>query len=848
MMNQNDNQLGLSSKEAAERIKQYGYNTLPSSKRRTILYIIYDVIREPMFILLFLATLLYLMLGETQEGLALTTFVLLIITITLYQNGKTENALKKLRDLTSPRALVLRDGKQQRISGSEVVPDDVIMVSEGDRIPADGLLLSANDLQIDESLLTGESFPVFKSSPTQTQPCGTQEQTNNLVYSGTLVVQGQGTYRVHATGKNTVIGKIGLSLQTLEDETSLLQNQVAKLVKIFALIGLLVSGILVILLGYLNGDWLKASLSGIALAMSLLPEEFPVILTIFPALGAWRLSKQNVLTRRISAIETLGAISVLCVDKTGTITENKMTVDQLCVDGDFFDVNYEQHEKPPQKFDSLIEFAILASEIQPFDPMEKAFHRLGKHYLAKTEHLHPDWELVHEYDLSPDLRAKTHVWKSNQEHHDYVVAAKGAPEDIFELCQLDDTTRQNINSVTNSMASKGLRMIGVARAEYKGESWPNNQRGFQFTFLGVIGLNDPVRVGIPEAVKKCYAAGIQIKMITGDYAATALAIAKQANIPSNDILVGSEVALMNETTLAQRIKNTSIFARITPDQKLRIVQSLIKQGYVVAMTGDGVNDAPALKSANVGIAMGGRGTDVAREASSLVLVDDNFTSIVGAIERGRNIFNNIKKSMSYIMAIHVPIAGLALLPILFGLPAIFFPMHIAFLQLIIDPACSIAFENEPSEEGLMNRPPRNPNVPLIDKKTLLFSLMQGVGILITTLIAYHFVLNKISEPQARAFAFVCLVISNVALIFSNRTDNIFLFGDKIFKNKILIWISISAIAFLGLTIYLPLLAKLFQFEPLCAHYLMLSVAIGISSIFWYALLKFIRGITLEKKT
>lgn len=841
-MNQNKNEIGLSSKEALQRLKEHGYNTLPSSKRRTILNIIFDVIREPMLLLLLLAMSLYLLFGELQEGLALTTFVCLIIAIELYQHRKTENALKKLHELTSPRALAIRDGKPSRISGNEVVPDDVIMINEGDRIPADGFLISANDLQIDESLLTGESLPVFKKSPTQKQLFIPQENNMYFVYSGTMVVQGQGTYRVCATGQNTSIGKIGLSLQTLETETSPLQKQVVKLVKIFTLIGLIVSVLLVVILSMLQGDLLKALLSGIALAMSLLPEEFPVILTILPALGAWRLSKQNVLTRRLSAIEMLGAISVLCVDKTGTITENQMTVAQLWVDSDFYDINCRLNSALPENFYSLVEFAILASEINPFDPMEKAFHNLGKHFLAQTEHLHSNWRLVHEYDLSPDLRAKTHVWKSNQEHH-YVIASKGAPEAIFELCHLDSDTQQNINLAIKTMASKGLRVLGVARAEFQGEVWPNNQRGFKFSFLGVVGLTDPVREGIQEAVKECHDAGIRIMMITGDYAETALAIAKQANIPSKDILIGSELASMSESELEQRIKKTAIYARIAPDQKLRIVQTLKKQGNIVAMTGDGVNDAPALKSAHVGIAMGCRGTDVAREASSLVLVDDNFTSIVGAIQRGRNIFDNIKKSMSYILAIHVPIAGLALLPVLFGWPAIFYPMHIAFLQLIIDPACSISFENEPPEDDLMNRPPRNQNVPLIDKKMIIFSLMQGVGILLITLITYHFVLNILSEPQARAFTFVCLVIANIVLIFSNRTEKCSLLGSRILNNKILVLIALMTLVFLGLTIYLPFLAKLFQFAPLSAHYLPLSIGIGISSVLWYELLKLIQNVT-----
>lgn len=840
-MNQNVNLQGLSSKEAAQRLAEHGYNALPSTKRRTVFNIIFDLVREPMFFLLLLATSLYLILGDLQEGLALTTFVLLIIAITLYQHGKTEKALQKLRALTSPRALAIRDGKPSRISGLEVVPDDVIIINEGDRVSADGLLISANDLQIDESLLTGESVPVFKKASIEDHHSTSKDSNMHFVYSGTMVVQGQGIFRVHATGKNTEIGKIGLSLQTVETEVSPLQRQVAKLVKIFALLGLVVSALLVVLLGLVQGDWLKASLSGIALAMSLLPEEFPVILTIFPTLGAWRLSKHNVLTRRISAIETLGAISVLCVDKTGTITENQMTASLLWANGDFYNLNYASKDILPENFHCLVEFAILASEIEAFDPMEKAFHNLGKHFLAQTEALHPNWQLVHEYDLSSDLRAKTHVWKSNLEHH-YTVASKGAPESILELCHLDSDAQKDISIAIKTMADKGLRVLGVARGEFQGEEWPSNQHGFKLQFLGVVGFTDPVRQGIQDAVKACHGAGVRIIMITGDHAATALAVAQQANIPAQDVLMGSELAVMSDSALEERTKNTTIYARITPDQKLRIVQTLKKQGNIVAMTGDGVNDAPALKSAHVGIAMGGRGTDVAREASSLVLADDNFISIVGAIKRGRNIFDNVKKSMSYILAIHVPIAGLALLPVLFGWPPIFYPMHIAFLQLIIDPACSLSFENEQPEDNLMSRPPRNPNAPLIDRKNLIFSLTQGIGILLITLLTYSFILNLMTEQQARAFTFVCLVIANIVLIFSNRRERHSLFGSEILNNKILVWISLSALFFLVLTIYLPFLAKLFQFAPLSTGSLLLSIGIGISSVLWHEALKLLRRV------
>lgn len=823
---------GLTSVEAALRLKKQGGNALPASQVRSKLQILKEVIQEPMFLLLLLASGLYLVLGELREGLFLTTFVALIIIITLYQQGKTENALNKLRDLTSPRALVIRDGQPIRISGGDVVPGDLVVINEGDRVPADGILLSAHDLQVDESLLTGESLSVYKNAAQNENTVLDQMQNEPYcVYAGTMVVQGQGVFRVIETGRTTAIGRIGVSLQSLKIEPSALEQQSEKLVKIFAVLGLGISILLVVILGLLQGGWLKASLSGIALAMSLLPEEIPVILTLFPALGAWRLSKQNVLTRRISAIETLGAISVLCVDKTGTITENQMTISQLWVRGAWVDLSAKSTVALPEPFHSLIEFGILASEKQPFDPMEKAFHRMGK--------TQPDWELVYEYDLTSDLRAKTHVWKS-PEHAHYIVAAKGAPEAILELCHIEESMQSEINAAIKAMADKGLRVLAVARALFEGESWPSSQRGFDFTFVGLVGLTDPVREGIPAAVNECNEAGIRVIMITGDYAATAKAIAAQALIPADYCIEGSELDHMNDRELQARIKTASICARITPVQKLRIVQAIKHSGHRVAMTGDGVNDAPALKAANVGIAMGGRGTDVAREAASLVLIDDNFTSIVGAIALGRCIYDNIKKSISYILAIHVPIAGLALLPIVFGWPALFYPMHIAFLQLIIDPACSIAFENEPPDPHLMERKPRKPHAPLIDKSALIFSLLQGLGVLIICLIAYHYALEQLTGPQARAFTFSCLVVANLLLIFSNRSENQSILHTLFLHNVVLTWISVGALAFLAATLYVPWMTTLFQFATLPAADVALSMGIGLSCVLWYELVKYVR--------
>ncbi|MFP5429611.1 MAG: cation-translocating P-type ATPase [Gammaproteobacteria bacterium] len=829
---------GLSASEAARRLAEDGPNALPGGKGRSLFTIVRETLREPMFLLLLGAGALYLTFGDLQEGLVLFGFVAVTLGLTLYQEGKTEKVIEALRDLTSPRALVLRDGQQQRIAGRDVVQGDIVMLGEGDRIPADGLLLSASVMQVDESLLTGEAVAVDKIAATgavaPARPGG-----DNLphVYSGSLVVRGKGMARVTATGPRSEIGRIGLALESLQSERSPLQRQTARLVRTLAFLAAALSLSLVLVHGLMTGDWMQAVLAGIALAMAMLPEEYPVVLTVFPALGARRLSREKVLTRRINAIETLGATSVLCVDKTGTLTENRMTVARLQSGTTRIPVDYTaQPAELPEAVHTLVEFAILASAADPFDPMEQAFHRLGQHFLAGTEHLHRDWVLVREYALTPALRAMSHVWRARV-GDDHVVAAKGAPEAIIDLCHLDEAQRRQIADDVNAMAGDGLRVLAVAQSRFAGEDWPPSEHDFDFAFVGLLGLYDPLRPEIPDAVRESHEAGIRVVMITGDYPATARAIARQAGLAEGDVLSGDAIAAMSDAELQAGIGRVTVCARISPEQKLRIVQALKANGDVVAMTGDGVNDAPALKAAHVGIAMGGRGTDVAREASSLVLLDDNFASIVRAMRLGRRIFDNLRKSMSYILAVHVPIAGMALLPALFGLPAMLFPMHIAFLELIIDPACSVAFENEPAEADVMRRPPRDPEEPLFGGSTLLLALLQGTGVLLVVLAAFMLAQQQLPEDEARAFAFVTLVTANLALIFSNRSRAHSWLAAWRTPNPVLWGITGLTGVILLLSLYVPALSAVLRFGPLPLLELGLALALGLVSVFWFELVR-----------
>ena len=832
-----DIQGGLSASEAATRLAADGPNALPGGQRRTLLKIVRQTAREPMFLLLLAAGTLYLVFGELQEGLILFGFVLVTLSLTFYQEGKTERAIEALRDLTSPRALVIRDGQPLRIAGREVVRGDLLVLSEGDRVPADGMLVASSNLQVDESLLTGEAAPVNKiaarGEPAPARPGGDDLP---FVFSGTLVVAGQGTARVTATGARSEIGRIGTALGTLETERSPLQKQTAKMIRTLALLALGMSLLLVLVHGLMRGDWLAALLAGIALAMAMLPEEYPVVLTIFPALGAWRLSKEKVLTRRVAAIETLGATSVLCVDKTGTLTENRMTVARLWADDNHFPVDYAAADELPEAFHALVEFSILASETDPFDPMDKAFHRLGQHFLANTEHLHRDWALVHDYGLNPALHTMAHVWKAVDSKVS-VVAVKGAPEAIVDLCHLDTAAAAKISAAVDAMAAEGLRVLGVARAQFSGADFPAIEHDFDFGFAGLLGLADPLRAEIPDAVRQCREAGIRVVMITGDYPATARSIARQAALAAADVLSGDDLAALSDEQLQARMETVSVCARIAPEQKLRIVQALKADGEITAMTGDGVNDAPALKAAHVGIAMGGRGTDVAREAAALVLLDDNFASIVRAVRLGRRIFDNLQKSMSYILAVHVPIAGMALLPVLFGLPAVLYPMHIAFLELIIDPACSLVFENEPPEADVMQRPPRDPDAPLFGGRTLWLALLQGIGVLGVVMGAYFWAQHRLAEPEARALAFATLVLANLALIFSNRSRSRTLLETLRSPNAILWIVTSVTLGFLILALYLPLLAGVFRFAPLPFTELAGAIVLGIVSIGWLALFK-----------
>ena len=785
---------GLSSAQAVARLAAEGPNALPAAGRHGTLAIALGVLREPMFLLLLAATGIYLLLGDVHEALVLGASIAGVIAITITQERKAERALEALRDLSSPRAMVLRDGERKRIAGRDVVRGDLLILAEGDRVPADARLLGATDLSADESLLTGESLPVAK-------------RAGDTVYSGTLLTRGLGRAEVTATGPRSEFGRIGASLATLEPGKTSLERETARIVRLVAAFAVLLSLALVVVFGVSRGDWLGGALGGLTLAMSILPEEFPVVLTVFLALGAWRISRHGVLTRRMAAIEMLGAATVLCVDKTGTLTENRMRV----VD-------------TPQ---AVVDVAALACEVDLFDPMEKAIVGAAG---AEAAAVRGGWRLERDYPFGDDFLAVCHAWRSPEGL--LRVAIKGAPETVLPLCG-----RMDAMAEVERAAESGLRLLAVAQCDWQGEP-PDDPRRYAFRFAGFVRLADPLRASVPEAVAQCRRAGIRVVMITGDFPGTALNIARQAGIDAGEALSGDEVAALDDAALAAAVRRVNVFARVRPEQKLRLVQAYRAAGEVVAMTGDGVNDAPALKAAHIGVAMGKRGTDVAREAAALVLLEDDFGSIVHTVRLGRRIYENIRNAMRYLVSVHVPIAGMAFLPVALGGPLFLYPVHVVFLEFVIDPACTLVYEAERTEAGAMKRPPRDPQEPLFNLRMLASSVALGLTMLAAVFAAYWWTLDTgRSEAAARTIAFAAIVLSNLALLFATRSRTRTVLATLGEPNAALWTITFGALAALGAAIYVPAAAAIFRFAPLGGAELAVAAGAGLAGMAWVEVLK-----------
>lgn len=793
--------LGLSSAEAAARLLRDGPNLLPQTEQRRWPAIVWKVLREPMLLLLLAAAMVYLLLGDPGEAALLGASVLVVIALTVYQEQKSERALQALRDLSSPRAQVLRDGQPCLVAAREVVVGDVILVAEGDRLPADARVFDEADLHVDESLLTGESVPVRRSVTSR-------ESEDSLLHASTLVVRGRGTAEVVATGTRTTVGRIGTALQSIQVEITPMQREMRRVVMLFAWLALGSCVVVTALYLATRGSWLDALLAGITLAIANIPEEFPVVLTVFLALGAWRMAQHSALVRRTPAIEALGATTVLCTDKTGTLTENRMAVAELAIGSEHAIVE----AATTSTLRKLFETAELACQVLSHDPMERALHEAA----ARMDMTHAGWRHIYEYPFSPECPAVAHVWSAGT--NELTIACKGAPETVADLCGLAPAQRAKLLSEVDAMARRGLRVLAAAIAH-----WPDNAAGIAslpasirdigFAWCGLVGFADPLRAGVPEAVAEAQMAGIRLIMLTGDHLETARAIARDAGIAdSNDVVLGRELEPLDDEALARRCR-ANVFARVRPEHKLRLVQALKRMGDVVAMTGDGVNDAPALMASHVGIAMGARGTDVAREAAAIVLLDDNFVTVVRAIRLGRTIYDNIRRAVRYILAVHVPITGLALLPLLTGGPLVLLPLHVVFLELIIDPACSIVLEREPPATDIMRRPPRPPTQRLLTASSLIGSLLQGAAVFASVVAVYALgSTNLLPSAQIGALAFTALVAGNLGLIMLYRSGTS-LWHTLRQPNPAFWIVTLAAMVLLVVVTRIDLPARWFGFSP-----------------------------------
>lgn len=822
---------GLTNEEIKVAQEKHGKNLLIPQKKESFLLKILDVLKEPMFLLLLFAASIYFILGEPRDGIIMLIFVTAVITLDVIQEWKTDKTLKALKDLSAPHIRVIRNGVETTINSEDLVPGDLMVINEGIKIPADGEIIKYNDLCVDESSLTGESQGVWKNDNNTTS----EYWRTDYCYAGTLVIQGNALVEVKNIGSKTEYGKIGANVSEAPKNTTPLQKQTNKLVKICAYISSVLF-IFVCLLNYINlldiqfkYRLIQSILSGITLAMAMIPEEFPVILTVFLSMGAWRLAKKNSLVKNLNSVETLGSVSVLCVDKTGTITMNKMTVT------DTWFINDNNNE--------LIETMGMACETEAYDPMEKAMLQYCKENGMCEKNLFSG-ELIKEYSFTNERKMMGHVWKINKS---IVLSSKGSPEKILSISNLDEEKKQYIEAKINEMSSRGLRVIAIGKMSVENKDLiPESLEECSLNFLGLIGLQDPPRKLIKNDISQCIKAGIRVVMITGDNGITASAIAKEVGIPhSDEIITGDMIDKMTDEELKEKIKHVSIFSRVIPSHKMRIVKAFKENGEIVAMTGDGVNDAPALKYADIGIAMGHRGSEVSREAADLILLDDNFTTIVDTIENGRRIYDNIRKAIGYVFTIHIPIALSALIGPILGLTSsslFLLPLHVVLLELIIDPTCSVVLERQPSEKNIMSRRPRNLEDNILTKGTLIKSIIQGLILFATSFGAYYIYLDNSTPEVARSMGLAIIIISNLLLVYvnSSNTDSAYRSFLKLRKDKVMWLVSLITLFGVIIILYSPL-SKVLSLSPLSFNQLGLVIIISIVSVLWYDLVKILKN-------
>ena len=820
-----DTTTGLTNEQVTESRRQHGSNTLEMQEDRVLLQVLKEVVLEPMFILLFAACIIYFLVGQFQEGIIMVVSIFIVAGISLFQEYRSKNAVKALKKISAAKAKVLRNGVTMQVATEEIVVDDLLLLEEGEVVAADGLIVAANDFSLNESILTGESFAVTKTSG-----------DNNSVYKGTLTTSGSATVKVTAVGLKTMFGKIGLSLKEISVARTPLQQQIRSFVRNMVWVGAIAFVIVVGFNYYHSGNFVQSFLQGLTLAMSILPEEIPVAFSTFQALGAFRLLRNNIIVKQPQYVETLGSATVICADKTGTLTQNKMSIDYLYDAVAKLSIPVNNDAAVPQE---LIEYAMWSSETNPFDPMEKAIHEL--YTKTATKDKRNQFSQVHEYPIGGKPPLMTHIFKS--ESGETIIAAKGAPEGILRQSNLSAAELKQIEEQSLSYARLGYRILGVGKGTWKEKNWPVSQQEFQFEFLGLIAFQDPPKENISQTIKTFNEAGIAVKMITGDYAETALAIAGQIQLDHNqEVLTGKEVLSLTQEQLQQKVKGVNIFARMFPEAKLKVIDALRENGEVVAMTGDGVNDGPALKAAHIGIAMGKRGSEVAKSAASLILTDDDLAHMTDAVALGRKIYDNLKKAIQYIVSIHIPIILIVTLPLLllWKFTNIFSPVHVIFLELIMGPTCSIIYENEPMEPGTMQRPPRKMGASFLSLKQLSISIIQGLMITAGCLgLGYYYLQQGAGETTIRTTIFITLLFCNIFLTFVNRSFTYSVFKTLTYKNNLVLIITLITLIFIGALLYVPFVTRLFNLNPLTMPAIATCFLVALASTSWIEVWKLV---------
>lgn len=831
----NFNISGLTNEQVIDAREKFGQNKIEFKKESAILDALKSISKEPMILLLMVASVIYFISGQIGDGIFLSSAIILVSTISLFQDSRSRNALQKLKDFTQPNCKVIRNATILEIKSEDVVVGDSLMVEEGTSITADGIIVHSNDFSVNESILTGESFSVFKD----------KLKEDNVIYTGTTVSSGLAIVTVTHVGKQTKLGKIGESLERIKIEKTPLELQINSFVKKLVIAGALVF-IIVWAINYVHSkNILDSLLKALTLAMSILPEEIPTAFATFMAIGAWRLMKIGIVVKQMKTVETLGYATVICTDKTGTITENKMSLAKVfsLISNRIVDPTEANEE---EKY--VMDLAMWASEPIPFDPMEISLHKTYGDSHVKDER--PNYTLVHEYPLSGKPPMMTHIFENKMGQR--IIAAKGAPEALIQILNLSSIEKEQIAAAIKSLTDEGYRVLAVGVSDYAGADFPKTQQEFQFHFKGIVAFYDPPKENFEKVLNQFYTAGISVKIITGDNAETTRAIAKKVGfIGVEDSLTGDQLMLLSDDELQRRVTKTNIFTRMFPEAKLRIINALKANNQVVAMTGDGVNDGPALKAAHIGIAMGKRGTEIAKRAASLILVDDDLSRMVDAVAMGRRIYTNLKKAIRYIISIHIPIILTVFLPLVFGwiYPNILSPVHIIFLELIMGPTCSIIFENEPMEKNTLSQKPRHITASFFNWKELTTSVIQGLAITLGILFVYQYaVLQGFNEAYTRTMVFTVLISANIFLTLVNRSFYYSLLTTIQYKNNLLIYIITTTVGITSLLLFVPPLTTFFEFECISISNILICIGVGCVSVVWYEGVKSIKRLKETKKS